>query len=220
MKLRDETSPCQSHRCALRKFAKDSPDLSLDLMATDPKRKRAFRLGGISLAALAIAACSRSDNASRDSTAADTTTVESVSSGTVTSAEGPASVPAAGSIQAGGSPGGQSVGAAHDVRMIGDAQGFRFEPASITVSAGDVVRFIVVAGGPHNVTFDAANVPSNMQNQLNQNIAERMGPLSSALATEPGEAITISFAGIQPGQYPYFCSPHAALGMRGQITIQ
>ena len=207
----------------LRQFAKDSPDLSLNLMTTVRKQQSgsllAFRLA-MSLAVLAIAACSRSDNARSDSAAADTTAVKSVSSGTVTPAEGQATFPTAGGTQAGASPGGQSVGAIHDVRMIGDAQGFRFEPASITVSAGDVVRFIVVEGGPHNVTFDASSVPSNMQNQLNQNIAARMGPLSSAMATEPGEAITISFAGIEGGQYAYYCSAHGALGMRGQIMVQ
>ena len=183
------------------------------------KHPRRFRLATV-IAALAMAACSRSDNAAVDSTVADTTATESVSSGTNTSAEGPATPPAAGSIQAGGSPGGQDVGATHEVRMIGDAQGFRFEPANIAIRSGDVVRFIVVEGGPHNVTFDGSKLESNMQNRLNQNIAEKMGPLSSTMATEPGEAITVSFAGIQPGQYPYYCAPHMSLGMRGQITVQ
>ena len=47
-----------------------------------------------------------------------------------------------------------------------------------------------------------------------------MGQLSSALKTNPGESITVSFANIKAGKYPIHCTPHLALGMKGEITVQ
>jgi plastocyanin len=51
-------------------------------------------------------------------------------------------------------------GTTHEVKMIGDAQGYRFDPANITVKAGDGIKFTTVNGGPHNVAFDPATVSS------------------------------------------------------------
>jgi plastocyanin len=111
-------------------------------------------------------------------------------------------------------------GTTHEVKMIGDATGYRFEPANITVKAGDGIKFTTVNGGPHNVAFDPATVPADVQGQLDANISEKMGQLSSMLKTNPGESITVSFANIKPGKYPYHCTPHLALGMKGEITVQ
>jgi plastocyanin len=30
----------------------------------------------------------------------------------------------------------------------------------------------------------------------------------------------LSFAGIKPGKYPYHCTPHLAMGMKGEITVE
>ncbi|MFM8781774.1 MAG: plastocyanin/azurin family copper-binding protein, partial [Gemmatimonadota bacterium] len=49
-----------------------------------------------------------------------------------------------------------ATGTTHEVKMVGDAQGYRFEPANITVKTGDAVKFVFVSGGPHNVAFDGA----------------------------------------------------------------
>lgn len=111
-------------------------------------------------------------------------------------------------------------GTTHEVKMIGDAQGYRFDPANITVKAGDGIKFTVVGGGPHNVAFDPATVPAAASAQLDANISEKMGQLSSALKTNAGESVTVSFANIPAGTYPYHCTPHLALGMKGVITVQ
>jgi plastocyanin len=112
-------------------------------------------------------------------------------------------------------------GTIHEVKMIGDAKGYRFEPANFTVKAGDGAKFVVVSGGPHNVAFDPATIPADVRPQLDANMgAEKMGELSSALKTNPGESVTVSFGKIKPGQYPYHCTPHLALGMKGVITVQ
>jgi plastocyanin len=111
-------------------------------------------------------------------------------------------------------------GTIHEVKMIGDATGYKFDPANITIKAGDGIKFTVVGGGPHNVAFDPATVPPAAQSQLDANIPTKMGQLSSTLLTNAGESVTISFAKVAPGSYPYHCTPHLALGMKGVITIQ
>ena len=91
-------------------------------------------------------------------------------------------------------------GTTHEVKMIGDAQGYRFEPANITIKAGDGIKFVTVSGGPHNVAFDPATIPADQQAQLDANISEKMGQLSSALKMNAGESVTVSFANIKPGK--------------------
>ena len=111
-------------------------------------------------------------------------------------------------------------GTTHEVKMIGDAQGYRFEPANITIKAGDGIKFTTVSGGPHNVAFDPAVIPADVQGQLDANISDKMGQLASALKTNAGESVTVSFANIKAGKYPFFCTPHLALGMKGEVTVQ
>ncbi|HKN58110.1 MAG TPA: plastocyanin/azurin family copper-binding protein [Gemmatimonadaceae bacterium] len=112
-------------------------------------------------------------------------------------------------------------GSTKTVNMVGDAKGYRFEPANITVKQGDGIKFVVLSGGPHNVAFDPATIPPDVRPQLDANMGtDKMGELSSALKTNNGESVTISFAKIKPGQYPYHCTPHLALNMKGVITVQ
>jgi len=112
-------------------------------------------------------------------------------------------------------------GAIKTVNMVGDAKGYRFEPANFTIKEGDGVKFVVVSMGPHNVAFDPATIPADVRGQLDANMGtDKMGELSSNMKMNPGDAITISFAKIKPGQYPYHCVPHLALNMKGVITVQ
>ena len=112
-------------------------------------------------------------------------------------------------------------GKVHEVKMVGDAKGYRFDPANFTVKQGDGVRFVVVNGGPHNVAFDPATIPPDVKGQLDANMGtDKMGELSSNMKMNPGESVTISFGNIKPGQYPYHCVPHLALNMKGVITVQ
>jgi plastocyanin len=112
-------------------------------------------------------------------------------------------------------------GTTKTVNMVGDAKGYRFEPANFTVKQGDAVKFVVVSGPPHNVAFDPATIPADVRPQLDANMGtDKMGELSSNMKMNPGESITVSFAKIKPGQYPYHCTPHLALNMKGVITVQ
>src|SRR5687768_7075148 len=101
-------------------------------------------------------------------------------------------------------------GTTHEVKMVGDDKGYRFEPADITVKAGDGIKFTMVSGGPHNVAFDPATIPADVKPQLSANMPNQQGELSSPMFMNAGESYTISFANVKPGQYPYNCTPHLA----------
>ena len=112
-------------------------------------------------------------------------------------------------------------GTTHEVKMLGDEKGYRFEPKDLTIKAGDGIKFVFVSGGPHNVAFNAADIPADVVPQLDANFgADKMAELSSKMTMNPGETVTISFGNIKPGTYPFHCTPHLALGMKGTITVQ
>ena len=112
-------------------------------------------------------------------------------------------------------------GTTHEVKMVGDAAGYRYEPANITVKAGDGIKFVFVSMGPHNVAFDPAVIPADVKGQLDANFGtEKIAELSSKLMMVAGESFTLSLGNIKPGAYPYFCTPHLAMNMKGVITVQ
>ena len=171
----------------------------------------------VAVGAITLGACAGGEKQPGDTThvAVDTSTAAT----TTTTTGGAASTTA-------GTTGGAVAmapitGTTKTVNMVGDAKGYRFEPANITVKQGDGIKFVVVSGGPHNVAFDPATIPPDVKPQLDSNMGtQKMGELSSALKTNNGESVTISFAKIKPGQYPFHCTPHLALGMKGVITVQ
>lgn len=164
---------------------------------------RFFALALISAAALG---CAKTDTAA-DSTSADTT---------------PAAAPAPAGTPAGGTAAMAPItGTTHEVKMVGDDKGYRFEPANITVKAGDGIKFLMVSGGPHNVAFDAAAVADDQEAQLDANMGtDKTGMLSSAMKMNAGESILVSFANIAPGTYGFNCTPHLAMNMKGVVTVQ
>ena len=165
-----------------------------------------FYVLAVAATALTLGACAGGDKAADNATTTDT--AAAVTPAATTPA--PAATGTAAPI----------TGTTHEVKMIGDAQGYRFEPANITVKAGDGIKFTTVSGGPHNVAFDAATVPADVKGQLDANISEKMGELSSAMKMNPGESITVSFANIKAGTYPFHCVPHLAMNMKGVVTVQ
>jgi plastocyanin len=106
----------------------------------------------------------------------------------------------------------------HEVRMLGDEKGYRFEPVDITVKAGDGIRWVFVSGGPHNVAFQ--NVAADAKGQLSANMPNQLSDLSSPMMLNAGEKYEMSFAGVKAGKYDYICTPHLANNMRGSVTVQ
>jgi plastocyanin len=111
-------------------------------------------------------------------------------------------------------------GQIHEVKMIGDDKGYRFEPSSITIKVGDGVKFVNVSGGPHNVAFDSTAIPAGAAAQLGANMPNAMAPLQSNFLMQPNEVYTVSFAGVPAGTYTVHCTPHLAMNMKGTITVQ
>ena len=171
-----------------------------------------MRFYGIAVLAGAavLGACGGEKQPVADTTAS--TTGAATSTATTTPEAG---APAAGAVAAA-----PATGTTHEVKMIGDAKGYRFEPADLTIKQGDAIKFIMVSGGPHNVAFLNLTDPTTKA-QLNANMpGQHMAEDSSPLLMNPNEAYTISFAKIPAGKYAYDCTPHAAMGMKGTITVQ
>jgi plastocyanin len=158
-------------------------------------------------AAVLLGACGGGDKAATTDTAA-------------APAEAPAAAPAAEAPAA--APGAMApiTGTTHEVKMYGDAKGYRFEPAELTIKAGDGIKFVFANGGPHNVAFDPATVPAAGKAQLDANMPEKIGELSGKMLLAEGESYTISFAGVAPGTYDFNCTPHLAMNMKGKVTVQ
>jgi plastocyanin len=176
-----------------------------------------MRFYGFAVAVGVVALCGC---AGGEKNPADTTHVAIDTSASAASTTG-ASSTTGGGTTAGASAMAPITGTTHEVKMIGDAKGYRFEPANVTVKQGDGIKFVVVSGGPHNVAFDPATIPADVKPQLDANMGtDKMGELSSNMKMNPNDAVTVSFAKIKPGQYPFHCVPHLALGMKGVITVQ
>lgn len=156
-------------------------------------------------AAILLGACNGGDKAAATDTAAAAPAAEA--------APAPAAAPAAGAMA-------PITGITHTVNMVGDGQGYRFEPAEITIKAGDGIKFVFVSGGPHNVAFDPATLSAEAKTALLANMPEQAGELAGKMLLNANEDYTISFAGVPAGSYDYFCTPHLAMGMKGKITVQ
>ena len=111
-------------------------------------------------------------------------------------------------------------GTTHEVKMLLDGNSYRFDPANIEVKQGDGIRFTTVSGQPHNFGFDPANIPDDVEAQIRANMPPGSVELESPYQNAPGESHTFSLAGVKPGEYPYHCQPHLALGMTGKITVK
>jgi plastocyanin len=107
-----------------------------------------------------------------------------------------------------------------DVKMIGDASGYRFAPATVTIQRGDKVRFTLVSGPPHNVVFWADSVPKGAAAALAKGMPGTVDKLTSPFFLRTGDSYVVSFAGAPAGRYVYNCAPHLALGMKAVIDVK
>src|SRR5438445_7969352 len=143
----------------------------------------------VAVGAMTLGACAGGEKQPGDIThvAVDTSTAATT---TTTTTGGAASTTA-------GSTGGAVAmapitGTTKTVNMVGDAKGYRFEPANITVKQGDGIKFVVVSGGPHNVAFDPATIPPDMKPQLDANMGtNKMDELASNIKKNNGKSVTV-----------------------------
>jgi len=145
----------------------------------------------LGLAAL-LAACGGGDQKAA-STDTDTTTA----------AAAPAAAPAPAAPAA-------AQGNVVEVRMVTSADGAsgHFEPANVTVKKGDTVRFITDGKTVHNASFPPA-----------ENVGKSNLPAPGPYLTTPNQNYDLVVT-MDPGTYNYQCDPHAAMGMKGVLTVQ
>jgi plastocyanin len=170
-----------------------------------------MRFNGLALVAgaMAIVACSGGDkNAQQTSATQNDTAAAPATQNTGANAGATGGTTAAAPV----------TGKMHEVKMIGDGTTYKFDPANITIKAGDGIKWTMVSGGPHNVAF--INTPAAAQAQLSANMPNQMKELTSPMMMTANENYQMSFANIPAGKYDYHCEPHAAMGMAGSITVQ
>lgn len=161
--------------------------------------------------AVVLAACAGGESSPADSTAV------------VASNAAMAPVPAA--TQA-AEPAAAVTGQTHEVQMVLDNGQYKYVPDKITAKEGDAIKFINVSGFPHNISFKPDQIPDDVEATLAQNMPAnaygmaKMGPTVGPLLTQANQTYTISLAGMKAGEYPFVCTPHEAMGMKGTITIQ
>ena len=107
-----------------------------------------------------------------------------------------------------------------EVQMIGDASGYKFSPAKITIRRGDKVKFTLVSGPPHNVVFWEDSIPKGAAAKLGKAMTKTVGPLTGPFLLNAKDTYEISFAGLPAGTYRYYCAPHLALGMHAEIEVK
>jgi plastocyanin len=94
------------------------------------------------------------------------------------------------------------------VKMGADSGLLQFEPANLTIKAGDTVKWVNNKLSPHNVVLDSTKVEAGQATKLSH----------KNLLFSPGESYESTFT--EPGVYSYYCEPHRGAGMVGTITVQ
>ncbi len=112
-----------------------------------------------------------------------------------------------------------ATGTVHNVDMVLEGTKYLYKPATLSIKAGDIVRFHNRSGGPHNVAFWADSVPAGAAAVLEAAMPDQMSPLNGAFVTEPDAVYEVSFAGAPVGDYKYYCLPHLAVGMVAKLTV-
>ena len=85
--------------------------------------------------------------------------------------------------------------------MMGHDMNLAFEPAEVTIKAGESIHFINNQLPPHNV------------------IVEDHPELGhDSLAMLPGEDFEVVFT--ESGDYTYWCGPHKGAGMIGTVHVE
>ncbi len=87
-----------------------------------------------------------------------------------------------------------------EVKLGTDSGMLAFEPSTVTISAGDSVKFVNNKLAPHNAVFEGHDELSHPD-----------------LAFAPGESWSETFSAA--GTYDYYCEPHRGAGMVGKVIV-
>ncbi|MEL6440386.1 MAG: plastocyanin [Cyanobacteria bacterium J06621_8] len=87
------------------------------------------------------------------------------------------------------------------VKMGSDSGMLQYQPATVTIKAGDTVKWENNKMSPHNVVFESAADKSHKN-----------------LVFSPGEGYESTFN--EAGEYSYYCEPHRGAGMNGKVIVE
>lgn len=174
------------------------------------------------IAAAVVAGCTSKGGDNSAANAAGGAASTPAAGGSTSTTTPAAAAPAADSGMAGAAGGAPApiTGKTVSVNMVGDAKGYRFEPNTITIKVGDGIKWTNVSGGPHNVTFWSDSIPAGAAAKLGANMPQTTAPLTGPLLVTPNQTYVVSFAGLPPGTYHFYCTPHLALGMIAKVVVQ
>ena len=96
---------------------------------------------------------------------------------------------------------GSAQAATVEVKLGTDAGMLAFEPATVTIKAGDTVKFVNNKLAPHNAVFDGHDEYSHAD-----------------LSFAPGESWEETFS--EAGTFDYYCEPHRGAGMVGKVIVE
>lgn len=98
------------------------------------------------------------------------------------------------------------------VQMWDDGTSFKFEPAKIEVQQGQVIRYVHAGTQPHNVEFVKDGAPAGVD----------LGEYASGhYLMNKGETYEVKVdERFVPGTYPYICTPHVSMGMKGEVVVK
>lgn len=107
------------------------------------------------------------------------------------------------------------------VRMeaVPEKDSYRFTPNRITARPGDVLVFQAARGAPHSIVFEGADLSEATHEAINGAMAKRTGDLSSPLLPAEGSEYRMVVPRVVPGVYHFYCLPHRAYDMRGELHI-
>ncbi|NEO90619.1 MAG: plastocyanin [Moorea sp. SIO3G5] len=89
----------------------------------------------------------------------------------------------------------------YTVKMGTDNGQLKFEPSTLTIKAGETVKWVMNNIGPHNVVFDDAESLTHKK-----------------MLMAKGSSYTSTFDEV--GEYSYYCAPHRGAGMGGTIIVE
>jgi len=113
---------------------------------------------------------------------------------------------------------GGGAGKTHDVDMVFEGSKYKYVPDQMTIGPNDVIRYHNKSGPPHNVAFWGDSIPKGAESAIA--LPDPIAPLSSKLVVVPDEVIEVKFNNAPKGEYKYYCTPHAAMGMKAKLTVQ
>jgi plastocyanin len=105
--------------------------------------------------------------------------------------------------------------ATHDVQVGGST--FTFTPATLTICAGDTVHWVWMGTG-HDVESGTNGTADNKF--CSGTSPTDPGDTNCAMAPLQNAGFTYDHVFTTAGSFPYFCRPHASIGMVGTITVQ